>query len=104
MQSAAPEVLRVKVLRTDVETGEDPAIRDVTVLAQILKVGRSEKKVKADDLITIKYRLTAHEPGWAGPGEVPLLKDDQETIAYLQPIAGATEFAPAAGVMSFDRF
>jgi hypothetical protein len=35
---------------------------------------------------------------------VPILKDDAESVAYLQPVDGAPEFAPAAGVMSFDRF
>lgn len=104
MQSASSEVFRVKVLRVDVDPTDDAAVREVTVLAQVLKVGRTQKKVKPDDLITIKYRVTTHEPGWVGPGEVPILKDDMETVAYLQPIAGATDFAPAAGAMSFEHF
>ncbi|HEY8901430.1 MAG TPA: hypothetical protein VIM61_13545 [Chthoniobacterales bacterium] len=104
MQSTAPEVFRVKVLRVDVEPTEDSAVREVTMLAQVLKVGRSHQKVKPDDLITIKYRVTAREPGWVGPGEVPILKEDAETVAYLKPNAEATEYAPAAGAMTFDRF
>ncbi|MDD5201141.1 MAG: hypothetical protein PHC88_15220 [Terrimicrobiaceae bacterium] len=104
MQSAAVEVVRVKVLRVDVQPGDDPAIRDVTMLVQVLKVGRTRTKLKQDDLITVKYRITTHESGWVGPGEVPILKEDMETVAYLQPIVGSQDYAPAAGAMSFDRF
>jgi hypothetical protein len=104
MQSAATEVFRVKVLRVDITPGDSPEIRDVSMLAQVLKVGRSKSKVKPDDLITIKYRLTTHPAGWVGPGEVPILKEDAETVAYLKPVAGTDEYAPAAGAMSFDHF
>lgn len=103
MQREAPEVFRVKVLRVDEEAGGENA-RDITLLAQVLKVGRSHTKVKPEDLITIKYRVTARPAGWAGPGEVPVLKEDAETVAYLKPVSGSPEFAPAAGTMSFDRF
>ncbi len=104
MQSEASEVLRVHVLRVDVQPTDDSAIREVTMLAEALKVGRSETKLKPGDMITVKYRITTHQPGWVGPGEVPILKDDQETVAYLAPVTGAQEYAPAAGVMSFERF
>jgi hypothetical protein len=104
MQTAASEVLRVHVLRVDVQPTDDTAIRDVTMLAEAVKVGRSKTKLKPGDMITIKYRVTAHQAGWVGPGEVPILKDDMETVAYLAPVSGAQEYAPAAGAMSFDRF
>ncbi len=78
MQSEAPEVLRVHVLRVDVQPTSDTAVRDVTILAEAAKVGRSKTKLKPGDMITIKYRVTTHEPGWVGPGEVPILKEDQE--------------------------
>jgi len=104
MQSASTEVFRVKVLRVVVTPGDAPDIQDVTMLAQVLKVGRSKAKVKPDDLITIKYHVTTHPAGWVGPGEVPILKEDAETVAYLQPVAGTEEYAPAAGAMSFDHF
>jgi hypothetical protein len=104
MQSAATEVFRIKVLRVDVQPTDDPAIRDVTMLAQVLKVGRSKTKVKPEDLVTVKYRVTTREPGWVGPGEVPILEENAETVAYLKSVLGEQEFAPAAGAMSFDRF
>ncbi len=104
MQSEATEVFKVKVLRVDETSAGDSSTHDVTMLAQVLKVGRSRAKVKADDLITIKYRVTTHPAGWVGPGEVPVLKQDAETVAYLKPVTGSPEYAPAAGTMSFDRF
>lgn len=104
MQSQAPEVFKVHVLRVDVQPTKNTAIREVTMLAQALKVGRSGTKVKPGDMITVKYQVTARPPGWVGPGEVPILEDDAETVAYLTPITGAQEYSPAAGAMSFDRF
>ncbi len=104
MQSEAPEVLRVHVLRVDVQPTSDAAVHEVTMLAEAVKVGRSKTKLKPGDMLTIKYRVTTHESGWVGPGEVPILKDDLETVAYLAPVAGVQEYAPAAGAMSFDRF
>lgn len=104
MQSDASEVLRVHVLRVDVEPTGDASIREVTMLAEAVKVGRSKTKLKPGDMLTVKYRVTAHPVGWVGPGEVPILKDDLETVAYLAPVTGAQEYAPAAGAMSFERF
>ena len=104
MQSQAPEVLRVNVLRVEVEPTEQENVREVTMLAEALKVGRSKTKVQPGDMITIKYRVTRHDPGWAGPGEVPILEEKTETLAYLAPTSAVEEYAPAAGVMSFDRF
>ncbi len=104
MQSQATEVFRVKVLRVDEAPAGDPAIQDVTMLAQVLKVGRSAAKVKPDDLITVKYRVTTHPAGWVGQGEVPVLKEDAETVAYLRAVSGTPDYAPAAGTMSFERF
>jgi hypothetical protein len=104
MQSEAPEVLRVHILRVDEQPTNDAAVQEVTMLAEALKVGRSKTKLKPGDMITIKYRVTTHQPGWAGPGEVPVLKDDQETVAYLVANTDAQDYAPAAGAMSFERF
>src|SRR4051812_19619609 len=77
MQSEAPEVLRLHVLRVEVQPTDAAAIREVTMLAEATKVGRSKTKLKPGDMITVKYRITTHESGWVGPGEVPILKDDQ---------------------------
>jgi hypothetical protein len=104
LQSESPEVLKIHVLRVDVQPTAKPEIREVTMLAEVLKVGRSKSKVKPTDMITVKYNVTTREPGWVGPGEVPILKDDAETVAYLAPLKEDLEYAPAAGAMTFDRF
>lgn len=104
MQGDAPEVLRIHVLRVDVQPGEKPETQDVTLLAEVLKVGRSKSKVKPADMITVKYKVTTREPGWVGPGEVPILKDGAENVAYLKATDNEREYAPAAGAMSFERF
>lgn len=103
MQREATEVFRVKVLRVE-ESPSSPTTRDISLLAQVLKVGRSETKVRPDDLITIRYQVVTRPAGWVGPGEVPVPKEDDETIAYLKSISGSPEFAPAAGTMTFSRF
>jgi hypothetical protein len=103
MQHAAPEVLRIQVLQVSVQPDGDTA-RDVTMLAEVLKVGRSHTSLKANDMVTIKYKLTTHPAGWVGPGDVPVLKENTETVAYLAKDANSDNYAPAAGAMSFDQF
>jgi len=104
MQNQAPEVLRVHVLRVDPSQGKAPDTREVTMLAEVLKVGRSKSRLKPGDMITVKYEVVSRQPGWTGPGEVPILKQDLETVAYLAPAGSTLEYVPAAGAMSFDRF
>lgn len=103
MQHGAPEVLRIQVLQVSVQPDGDTT-RDVTMLAEVLKVGRSQTNLKADDMVTIKYKLTTHPAGWVGPGDVPILKENTETVAYLSKAADSDNYAPAAGAMSFDQF
>jgi hypothetical protein len=104
MQKTATEVLRVLVLRVDVQPTSDAVVKEVTMLAETLKVGRTSTKLKPGDMITIKYRVTDRVPGWTGPGEVPVLKDNAETVAFLAPLSDTQEYAPAAGAMSFEQF
>jgi hypothetical protein len=105
MQSDAPEVLRIQVLRVTEQPGSDASTKDVSMLAQVLKVGRSASKLKSGDMITVNYKVVTHPPGWVGPGEVPILEENKETVAYLKPVEGGEqEYAPAAGAMTFDRF
>ncbi|MGH8048715.1 MAG: hypothetical protein ACREKL_15855, partial [Chthoniobacterales bacterium] len=104
MQSTAPEVLKIHVLRVDVQPTEKKDTSEVTMLAEVVKVGRSKTKIKPSDMITVKYNVIARQAGWVGPGEVPILKDNAETVAYLAPAGEELEYAPAAGAMSFDRF
>jgi hypothetical protein len=105
MQSAAPEVLRIQVLRVTEQPDSDASTKDVSMLAQVLKVGRSASKLKPGDMITVNYKIVSHPAGWVGPGEVPILEENKESVAYLKAVdGGEQEYAPAAGAMSFDRF
>jgi hypothetical protein len=105
MQSDAPEVLRIQVLRVTQQPGSDASTTNVSMLAQVIKVGRTATKLKPGDMITVNYKLVSHPAGWVGPGEVPVLKENAESVAYLKVIEGGEqEYAPAAGAMSFDQF
>jgi hypothetical protein len=105
MQSDAPEVLRIQVLRVTEQAASNTSTKDVSMLAQVLKVGRSASKLKPGDMITVNYKVVAHPPGWVGPGEVPILEENKETVAYLKIADGSEQaYAPAAGAMTFDRF
>lgn len=104
MQREASEVLRLNVLRVDVEATDEAGTEDVTLVAEVLKVGRSKAKIKQGDLITIKYRVVERPKGWAGPGEVPVPEQATETVAFLNPVEGTADYAPAAGAMSFSLF
>jgi len=105
MQSAAPEVLRIQVLRVTEQPDSDASTKDVSMLAQVLKVGRSASKLKPGDMITVNYKIVGHPAGWVGPGEVPILEENKESVAYLKAAdGGEQEYSPAAGAMSFDRF
>jgi hypothetical protein len=104
MQREAPDILRIRTLKVEAGPGAAPEITDVAIVAEVLKVGRSRSGVKPGDLVTIVYKVTQRPPKWVGPGEVPLLPADHESVAYLRKIEGAPDFAPAAGVMSFSSF
>ncbi len=101
MQREAPEVLRINVLT--VSTDDSGSGEAVEMLAEVLKVGRSET-LKAGDIITIRYERTNHPAGWVGPGAVPVPEEKEETVAYLKLADGGSDYEPAAGMMSFRSF
>lgn len=104
MQTEATDVLRVSVLEVEKTATDDPHVTDIRLVVDVLKVGRSSLKVRPGDVITITYRVTERKAPWVGPGEVPVLEIGDEVPAFLKPIEGTSEFAPAAGVMSFRTF
>lgn len=103
MQSDSPDVLRINILRVDSDPAT-PETTSVTILAEIVKIGRSSGELKKGDLITIKYQVTERPKGWVGPGEIPIPEINTETVAFLKPIENSSDFAPAAGAMSFSTF
>ncbi len=101
MQREAPEVLRINVLT--VSTENSAAGEMVEMLAEVLKVGRSET-LKPGDIITIRYERKNRPAGWVGPGEVPVPEEKTETVAYLKLAENGSDYEPSAGMMTFRSF
>ncbi len=104
MQSEAADVLRINVLRIEREPTAESTITKVNMVAEVLKVGRSNSGLKPGDVITITYQVTDHPPGRVGPGEIPVLRESDQTIAFLKLVEGTPDYTPVAGVMSFSQF
>lgn len=103
MQSKAPELVQIEVLRVDVEPGEKENDQKVLVVAMVNEVTRSASGLKPNDIVNISYTVTEHPKGWVGPGQVPVLAEKDKCPAYL--IKSETgDYAPAAGRMSFSTF
>lgn len=103
MQAKAPEFLKIEILRVDISPGEKPEDQTVHAVAMVTQVMRTATEVKPDEIINIYYTITERPKGWVGPGQVPLLEDKQQTVAYLAK-RETGDFQPAAGRMSFSNF
>ena len=103
MQAAATEAVEIEVLRVDVEPGQEPGQQNIQLMALVNKITRSAN-VKENDMINIHYTVTSREKGWVGPGEVPILAEKDQTIAYLVKDPEKDVYHPAAGAMSFRNF
>jgi hypothetical protein len=104
MQAKAGDVVTVEVLRVENTPGADANQQQIAVLAQVSDVRRSTDGLKAGDFVTITYTINKHQAGWVGPGEIPLLAEKAETIAYLTKDQDTGNYSPAAGRMSFSDF
>lgn len=104
LQEKAGEVLEIEVLRVEVEPGEELREELVRVTAAVVAVERSTSGVQKGDFIQISYSVRSGDNGQPLPAEIPVLKDGQRTIAFLQVEDGRAYFSPAAGAMSFARF
>jgi phenylpyruvate tautomerase PptA (4-oxalocrotonate tautomerase family) len=103
MQAKAPEYLRIEVLRVNVEPGESPTQKKVHLIALTTAVVRTTSGLKPNEIVNIYYTVTEHPQGWAGPGEIPIPREKDQSVAYLKKAEGG-DFAPAAGRMSFSNF
>ena len=103
MQAKAPEYLKIEVLRVDVAPGETPTEQTVHIVALVTSVMRTKSDLKPDEIINIFYILKEQPKGWVGPGAIPLLKERDQTVAYLSR-RETGDFDPAAGRMSFSNF
>ena len=102
MQAAAPEYLDVEFLRVEVVPSWRAGVQDVIVLARVDKVHRSVSGLTSGAMIHIIYKATERVSGEAGP--VPVVREGEASVAYLNPSAKPEEFAPAAGAMTFRKF
>jgi len=103
MQTKAGEFVKIEVLRVDVEPGDAPSQQKVHVVAQVSQVTWTATDLKPNDIINLVYTITDHPKGWVGPGEIPLLSDKDQTVAYLTKMESG-DYAPSAGRMSFSNF
>lgn len=103
MQAKAPELLKIEVLRVDVEPGEEPSQQKIHIVAMVSDVTRTASELKPNDVINITYTVTERPKGWVGPGQVPIPVAKDQTIAYLSKQENG-DYAPAAGRMTFSQF
>ncbi|PWU10322.1 MAG: hypothetical protein C5B47_02270 [Verrucomicrobia bacterium] len=101
-QHSASEYLQLRI--THVETNAVPSGTEVKILATVTQIIRTSSQIKAAQTLEIHYRITSHPKGWCGPGEIPLLKSEDHTVAYLTKVKGEDFYIPAAGAMSFRNF
>lgn len=104
MQAKAPEFFEVEILRTDVKTGDAPNDKKITLTARVGKTFRTATGISEGTVITISYTQVAHPAGWVGPGRIPILKDGDLKIAFLEKGPKPNQYLPAAGAMTFERF
>lgn len=103
MQAKAPEHVQIEILRVEVEPGEAPTQKRVHLIALTTAVARTASGLKPNEIVNIFYTVTDHPEGWVGPGEIPIPKERDRSVAYLEKTGGG-DFAPVAGRMSFSNF
>lgn len=103
MQAKAGELVKIDVLRVDVEPGQEAGQQKVHLIAQVAEVTRTSTNLQPNDIVNILYTVTEHPKGWVGPGQIPLLAEKDSTIAYLTKMESG-DYTPAAGRMSFSNF
>ncbi len=103
-QKAAPESLKIEILRVEIEPGEQANQQKVEAVAMVTGVERTSTELKPDQIINISYIITERERGYNGPGEIPLLIEGESSVAYLAKDENGPAYLPVAGVMSFQNF
>lgn len=104
MQAKAPEHLQIQVLRVDIGPGKNDSSQDILIMATVDKVLRTASGLQPGDVVNITYTLVEKQPGWVGPGQVPILAQGATHPAYLKKLDKPETYAPAAGAMSFHNF
>ena len=100
-QKNAPEALTISVekVKTSLISISE---KSVTVMAKVIRVKRSESKLKRGDSIIIVYRSIFWKPsGWVGPSSLPVLDEKQIYKAFLRKGEKTIYYFPAAKGKSF---
>ena len=104
LRMRSPEVLRIFVLEQILEypdTGKFKEIEEVTLVAVVVDVKRSNAGLVVGDLIQIQYsRNISPVPGGLRFNPKKLNRYDS-AMAFLKNVT-QTHFGPAAGFLSFD--
>lgn len=103
-QKAAPEFLKIEILRVEIEPGEQSDQQKVDAVVMVTAVERTSSDLKTDQIINISYIITDRGRDYRGPGEIPLLIEGESSVAYLAKDENGPAYFPAAGVMSFQNF
>jgi len=104
MQAKASEFFEVEILRADIQPDEAANETKITLTARVEKAFRSSTGISEGSVITIIYAVVDRPTGWAGPGRVPILKQGDKKVAYLEKSPKPNQYLPAAGAMTFERF
>ena len=103
-QKAAPESLKIEILRVEIEPGEQSDQQKVEAVVMVTAVERTASALKTDQIINISYIITDRPSDYNGPGEIPLLIEGESSVAYLAKDENGPAYLPVAGVMSFQNF
>ena len=104
MQAKAPEFFEVEILRSDVKPEDGPNDKKITLTARVSKTFRAATGISEGAVITITYTEVARPAGWAAPGRVPILKEGDKKVAFLEKGPKPNQYLPAAGAMTFQQF
>ena len=104
MQAKAPEFFEVEILRSDVKPEDGPNDKKITLTARVSKTFRTATGISEGAVITITYTEVARPAGWAAPGRVPILKEGDKKVAFLEKGPKPNQYLPAAGAMTFQQF
>lgn len=102
-QAKSPERLTIKVMSVKtVERDERDHKRiEVTVVARVTRVARTQSRLRPGRTIRIRYTRTEYEQPIAGPSQVPILRGGETYPAFLSKNKEGDTYAPAAGGYSF---
>lgn len=94
----------MQVVDASSRPGPASSTLNIRILAIVTQVMRTGSGVKIGSVLEIRYTVTSRPAAWCGPGEVPILKVREDTVAYLVQPQGKNFYIPAAGAMSFNNF